>query len=130
VEVGADEQVWTYDSVEGEPAHEKLLHHIKPHTPEWAAPICDVKADTIRRIANEFLAHAHIGETIEVSGRMLPFRPVAVMLVKSVNNGWGAYECVWGRTIVQVLVGGLEVPGGPLGSTSPIVGPEQDRMPS
>jgi len=130
LEVGADDQVWEHANIDADPAHEKLMHHMKSHTPEWAASICDVTAATIRRIANEFLSHAHIGELKEVSGRMLPFRPVAVMLGKSVNNGWGAYECVWARTILHVLTGSLEVPGGLLGSTTLIVGPEQDRMAS
>ena len=42
---------------------------------------------------NEFLAHAHVGETIEIEGVMLPYRPVAIALGKTVNNGWGGYEC-------------------------------------
>src|SRR5487761_2719160 len=71
----------------------------------------------IRRIAAEFLENACIGETIEIDGEMLPFRPVAVTLGKTVNNGWGAYECCWARTMLAVLVGALEVPGGTLGTT-------------
>lgn len=58
-----------------------------------------------------------VGETIEVEGRLLPFRPVAVILGKTVNNGWGAFDCVWARTLLAVLVGALEVPGGILGTT-------------
>ena len=72
---------------------------------------------TIRRIANEFIDHAHIGETIEIDGVRMPYRPVAVSLGKTVNNGWGGYECVWARTLLAALVGGLEVPGGTLGTT-------------
>src|SRR5690606_18890808 len=89
-----------------------------------------VPAATTRRIANGFLEHARIGATINIAGRELPLRPVAVMLGKSVNNGWGAYECVWARTVMQVLVGALEVPGGLLGATSLVVGPDWDRWAS
>ncbi len=39
-----------------------------PYTPEWAEPICDVPAATIRRIANEYLDHARVGETIDIDG--------------------------------------------------------------
>ena len=49
---------------------------------------------------------------MEVDGKLLPYRPVAVTLGKTVNNGWGAYECCWARTLLAVLVGALEVPGG------------------
>jgi phenylacetyl-CoA:acceptor oxidoreductase len=47
-----------------------------------------------------------------IDGKTLPFRPVAVTLGKTVNNGWGGYECCWARTCWPALVGALEVPGG------------------
>ena len=130
MEKGADDQTWTHDGIEAAPAHQVLIDHVAGFTPQWAAAICDVPEATIRRVADTFLAEACIGETIEISGRLLPFRPVAIMLGKSVNNGWGAYECVWARTVLQVLVGALEVPGGLIGTTTLIVGPEYDRMAS
>lgn len=33
---------------------EKLAEEVRPYTPEWAAPITDISAETIRRIAREF----------------------------------------------------------------------------
>ncbi len=129
-EIGADDERWDHENVSVTTQFEKLKAHVKPHTPEWAEGISDVPAKTTRRVANGFLKAARIGETYTVAGRELPFRPVAVMLGKSVNNGWGAYECVWARTVMQVLVGALEVPGGLLGSTSLVVGPDWDRWAS
>ncbi|OGT82267.1 MAG: molybdopterin oxidoreductase, partial [Gammaproteobacteria bacterium RIFCSPLOWO2_02_FULL_61_13] len=130
IEVGADDEQWEHRNVQAQTAHDQLKHHVARYTPEWAGPISDVPAATIRRIANEYLKAAKIGATHMVKGRKLPLRPVAVMLGKSVNNGWGAYECVWARTVMQVLVGALEVPGGMLGSTTLVVGPDWDRMAS
>jgi phenylacetyl-CoA:acceptor oxidoreductase len=130
VERGADGQSWPHDSAVVRTAHQALMDHVASSTPEWASSICDVPAATIRRIANQFLDEACIGETAEVSGQNLPFRPVAIELGKGVNNGWGAYECVWARTVLQTLVGGLEVPGGLLGNVSLVVGPDFDRMAS
>ncbi len=130
VERGADGEMWTHRSATVRTAHQAAVEHVARCTPEWAAAICDVRADTIRRVANEFLAEACIGRTTEVAGRTLPYRPVAILLGKSVNNGWGAYECVWAQTLLQTLVGALEVPGGMLGSVSRIVGPGFDRMAS
>jgi len=69
-----------------------------------------VPAATIRRLAAEYLDNACVGQTIEIDGEVLPFRPVAVTLGKTVNNGWGAFEAVWSRTVLAVLVGALEVP--------------------
>lgn len=128
IEIGADLETWKHERVRAEPAFEKLRAHMAPHTPEWAAKVCEVPAAKIREVAHDFLAHAQVGATTEVEGRELPLRPVCIMLGKSVNNGWGAYECVWARTVAQVLVGALEVPGGMLGSTVLLSGQEHDRV--
>jgi phenylacetyl-CoA:acceptor oxidoreductase len=117
VEIGPDGDVLGDGRLEGETGFGRLVAHMAPYSPEWAEPICDVPAGTIRRIANEFVDHAQVGETIEIEGVRMPYRPVAVSLGKTVNNGWGGYECVWARTLLAALVGGLEVPGGTLGTT-------------
>ena len=130
LEAGADDEIWNHSGVAVETAFNKLLAHVKDCTPEWAGPICDVPVENIRRIANEFLQHARVGDTIEIDGQTLPFRPASISLGKSVNNGWGAYECVWARTVLHVLVGALEVPGGSLGNTVLITTPETDRWAS
>ena len=74
----------------------ELVSHMKPYTPEWAEAICDVPAATIRRIATSTSITRRIGETIDIDGVRLPYRPVAVSLGKTVNNGWGGFECVLG----------------------------------
>ncbi|MFA6310703.1 MAG: molybdopterin-dependent oxidoreductase [Sterolibacterium sp.] len=127
VEVGPDGERWSHDTVTGETAFGKLAEHMRRFSPEWATAICEVPADKIRRVANEFLDNACVGQTVEVDGMLLPFRPVAVTLGKTVNNGWGAYECCWSRTMLAVLVGALEVPGGTLGTTVRINNPRDNR---
>ena len=127
IERGADDAVWTHDAADCPTAFEALCAHIRDYTPEWAAAICDVPAETIRRVANEYLDHARVGETIEIEGEVLPFRPVAVTLGKTVNNGWGGYECCWARTLLACLVGALEVPGGTIGTTVRLNRPADER---
>jgi len=117
IEIGPDEDVLAQGRLAGVTAFTRMAEHLAQYTPEWAAGVCEVPAATIRRIANEYLDHAHVGETIVVDGVTLPFRPVAVTLGKTVNNGWGGYECVWARTMLAALVGALEVPGGTIGTT-------------
>ncbi|MCC2110907.1 MAG: molybdopterin-dependent oxidoreductase [Hyphomicrobiales bacterium] len=130
IEIGADEDRWSHDSVTCRTAFTALVEHVRDFTPEWAAAICDVPADTIRRIANEYLDHAHVGETIEIEDQTLPYRPVGIALGKTVNNGWGGYECCWSRTVLACLVGALEVPGGTLGTTVRLNRPASDRWAS
>jgi phenylacetyl-CoA:acceptor oxidoreductase len=130
VEHGPDGMIWHHADVEGRPAFQALLDHMAAYTPDWAAAECDVPAHTIRRIADEYLAHACVGETIEIEGVRLPFRPVAVILGKTVNNGWGGYQAVWARTLLACLVGALEVPGGLLGTNVKINRPANHRLQS
>ena len=127
ITVDADAARQEFADVEGRTAYQALVDHMERYTPEWASQICDVPADTIRRIANEYLEAASIGETIEIDGVTLPLRPVAVTLGKSVNNGWGAFECCWARTVLAMLVGALENPGGILGTTVRINKPQENR---
>jgi len=127
ISIDADEERHALADVEGVTAYTRLVEHMGKYSPEWAAGICDVPAATIRRIANEYLDNACIGETIEIDGVTLPYRPVAVTLGKSVNNGWGAFECCWARTVLAVLVGALENPGGTLGTTVRLNRPHDNR---
>ena len=127
IEIGADGDVLGDGALEGQTAFDKLVAHMAPYSPEWAERICDVPAATMRKVANEYLDHACIGQTVEINGKVMPFRPVAVTLGKTVNNGWGGYECCWARTLLATLVGALEVPGGTIGTTVRLVRPMAGR---
>jgi phenylacetyl-CoA:acceptor oxidoreductase len=127
---GPDDEVRPQHNVAARTAFTAMADAVQGYTPEWAGGICDIPAETIRRIAAEFLENACIGETIEIDGETLPFRPVAVTLGKTVNNGWGAYECCWARTMLATLVGALEVPGGTLGTTVRLNRPHENRLKS
>jgi phenylacetyl-CoA:acceptor oxidoreductase len=127
VEIGADDEVLASGRLAGDTAFTRLVAHMQAYGPDWAAGICDVPAAQIRRIAQEYLDHAHVGESIEIDGVTLPYRPVAVTLGKTVNNGWGGYECCWARTLLAVLVGALEVPGGTIGTTVRLTRPMSHR---
>jgi phenylacetyl-CoA:acceptor oxidoreductase len=129
VEIGADGARRSV-SERVRPAWSHLVAHLQPYTPEWAAEIADVPADTIRRLAKSYLAHARVGATIDIEGVSYPHRPVAVVLGKTVTNGWGGYECCWARTVLAALVGALEVPGGILGTTVRLNRPAQNRQAS
>ncbi len=128
VEEGPDGAVWEHDRVEVRPAFLLLLERMAGFTPEWAEAECDVPASKIRQVADEYVAHACIGETIEIEGVEMPFRPVAVMLGKGVNNGWGGYQTCWARTLLAALVGALEVPGGTLGTAVKLNRPADNRL--
>lgn len=127
IEIGPDDEILAEGELAGSTAFTRLLEHMRPYSPEWAQEICDVPAEKIRKIANEFSAHACIGQTIEIDGITLPYRPVAVTLGKTVNSGWGGFECCWARTLLATLVGALEVPGGTIGTTVRLTRPMAQR---
>jgi phenylacetyl-CoA:acceptor oxidoreductase len=116
LEQGPDGQIWRHEAALVRTSFDLLREHLKTCTPEWAAAECDVPADSVRRVADEFIAHAKVGATIEIEGEILPHRPVGIMLGKGINNGWGGYQAVWARTMLCCLVGALEVPGATLGT--------------
>ncbi len=130
IEVGADDEVWQHRDVRTNTAFTRMAEVMQPYSPDWAEAICDVPAARIRRLAGEYLEQACIGETIEIDGMTLPFRPVAVTLGKNVNNGWGAFDCVWARTMLACLVGALEVPGGTIGTSVRLNRPHDNRIAS
>jgi phenylacetyl-CoA:acceptor oxidoreductase len=130
IEVGPDDEVLAEGLLEGRTAFDRLVEHMRQYSPEWAQGVCDVPAATIRGVALEYIEHACVGQTIDIDGHTLPYRPVAVTLGKTVNNGWGGYECCWARTWLACLVGALEVPGGTLGTTVRLVRPMSERLES
>ncbi|MFV0514035.1 MAG: molybdopterin-dependent oxidoreductase [Jhaorihella sp.] len=130
VSVGPDGELIEYSDVAATTALTVTAEAMAEYTPEWAAEVCGVPAETVRRVANEYLENASIGETIEIEGRTMPYRPVAVTLGKTVNNGWGAYHACWSRTMLATLVGALEVPGGTLGTTVRLNRPHENRLES
>ena len=127
IEIGPDGEVLADGRLEGRTAFTCLVEHMQQYSPEWAQRVCDVPAATMRRIGNEFIDHACVGQTTLVDGITMPYRPVAVTLGKTVNNGWGGYECCWARTLMAVLVGALEVPGGTIGTTIRLTRPMSQR---
>ncbi len=86
IEHGPDSETWEHEHVHARPAFELLRDHMAAFTPEWAEGEGDVPAETIRRISDEFVAHARVGETIEIDGNTLPLRPVGILLGKGINN--------------------------------------------
>ena len=130
VEIGADDELLADGMLQGRTGFSRLVEHMRPYSPEWAQAICDVPAAVMRRIAHEFIDHACVGQTIDIDGQSMPYRPVAVTLGKTVNNGWGGFECCWARTVLATLVGGLEVPGGTLGTTVRLTRPMAERLQS
>ncbi len=115
ISIGPDGKIEELVNVAVQPSFQLLIEHMKGFTPEWASAICDVSADTIRRITREFVENALVGATIKVEGVEIPYRPATIGLGKTINNGWGSQQCVWAKHVLEMLVGAIEVAGSDLG---------------
>ncbi|BES81046.1 molybdopterin-containing oxidoreductase family protein [Pyrodictium abyssi] len=83
---------------------EALAEHVKEYTPEWAAEITGVPAETIRRIAREFAAT----------------KPAAVETGWNTNKYWNGFQLYRAAAVLAALTGNLLVPGGVVLSTAGI----------
>lgn len=93
----------------------KYREHIKTYTPEYQEPITTVPADTIRTIAKEFAEAACIGETIEVEGVTMPYRPVCADLFSGVSRHKHSTLSNIAINLMNVVVGATNSVGGMIG---------------
>ncbi len=97
------------------PAWELYKEHMLTYTPEYAEEISTVPADTLRRIAKEFGEAAHIGETIEIDGYTLPYRPVAADCFSGVARHKHSMLTNWSIAQLNAIVGACQSVGGFIG---------------
>jgi anaerobic selenocysteine-containing dehydrogenase len=107
---------YTVNDIECQPAFQLVKDHLLQYTPEWAASVTTVPANTIRRIAKEFVEAAQIGSTIAVDGVTMPYRPAACTTGRGVGVSAYGVDAGEARTIVNLLVGNINVPGGYISS--------------
>jgi molybdopterin-containing oxidoreductase family molybdopterin binding subunit len=103
------------------PSFQLLKDHVRDNYPlDKVEKITSVPADTLRRVANEFVEHAQIGSTIDIDGRKLPLRPAAAIFFRGsqghVNSGWNCLAI----DLLNHVIGAADVPGGSMGHGPPV----------
>jgi len=102
-------------TVEGKPvrtAFQVLADSVKDMTPEHASEVAGVPAATIVRLARLFAKEARIGETIEIDGQKLRYRPAVLYTFRGLSakehgvQGWRA------GLVLNMLVGSPDAVGG------------------
>ncbi|MFC2039713.1 molybdopterin-dependent oxidoreductase, partial [Chloroflexota bacterium] len=109
---------YTVDGVTCRPSFQVLKEHVSQFTPEWGEKVTDIPAATIRRIAQEFIENARIGQTITLDGITFPYRPVSTKTGRGVSGVPRGYSRVLAWHILVALAGALEVPGGHCGGST------------
>lgn len=85
---------------------------VAKYTPEYQEEITTVPAATIRQIAKELGEAAHIGETIEIDGVTLPYRPAAVDAFSGITRHKHAFHICWAVFTLNNLIGSTNSVGG------------------
>jgi len=100
IHVIIDEDLYDHDFVDNYTTGlDELKAHVRDYTPDWAAPICQVPAETLARIAREFATT----------------KPAVIAHHKrdaggpNYANSWRTAQCF---VIMDALVGSLDRPGG------------------
>ncbi len=103
---------FTVNGIVCHPAYQLIKDSFKKYTPEWQEPITDIPAGVVRKIASDFVSHAHIGSTIVVDGFTFPYRPVTFNNERGTADHKGGTYADLTTKIINMLVGNIEVPGG------------------
>ena len=103
---------YTVDGKSYRTAFQVLADSLKDITPAYAEEVTGVPAATIERLAKSFATEARIGETIEIDGQKLRYRPAVLYSFRGLSakefgaQGWRA------GLIVNMLVGNIDAVGG------------------
>lgn len=87
----------------------------KDLTPERVEEITTVPAETLRRIAKEFVEAARIGSTIKIDGKTYPYRPAAINYYRGGQAHAFSVQENMSYKLLNLLIGAFDVPGGHLG---------------
>ena len=130
-DVGTDTAMLTgsyeVDGLLARPAFQVLKEHVRRYTPAYVEEITTVPADNVVRLAREFGEAACIGETIEIDGVELPYRPASVVWYRGLSAHKHSMLNGLAVVLLPTLVGALDVPGGLLGDPYSLKGKTEDR---
>lgn len=93
------------------PAFALLKENAKDYPPEWAENITTIPAETIRRIATEFVDAAHLGETITLDGVTYPYRPVCLAPERGAANHVDGQDAYFLFDVINIIMGASDTPG-------------------
>lgn len=106
---------YSYKGIKCQPVFQLVKDHLKNYTPEKAAEVSSVPAETLRRVATEFVNAASIGSTITIEGHNFPLRPASAIIFRGGQGHENGLHACFAVCLLNQLVGSADVPGGTLG---------------
>jgi anaerobic selenocysteine-containing dehydrogenase len=89
-----------------------LADSLSEITPQYAEEVSGIPAATIVRLAEAFGREARIGETIEIDGQKLRYRPVAAYTFRGLSAKEHGVQSSRSAVILNMLVGAIDAVGG------------------
>ncbi len=123
------EGAYSVEGKECKPVFQLLKEQVAKWTPEAAAEVTTIPAETIRRIAREFGEAAQIGSTVTIEGKELPLRPAAAIYFKGAHGHDNAWLTSLALELLNEVVGASNVPGGLIGCNPVSYGHPETGMP-
>lgn len=103
---------FTVDGKACRTAFQVLADSLKDITPQYAEEVADVPAATITRLAQTFAKEARIGETIEIDGLKLRYRPAVLYTFRGLSAKEHGVQGWRSGLILNMLVGNIDAVGG------------------
>ncbi len=111
----AIEGTYTVSGETYHPAFQLLKDHAKKYTPEMVSGITTIPAETVRRLAEEYVKAACIGSTTVVDGKQMPYRPASVHMYRGAYSHTHSTHHALAIQLLNIVVGNFYVPGGHYG---------------
>ncbi|MHB1868735.1 MAG: molybdopterin-dependent oxidoreductase, partial [Nitrososphaerales archaeon] len=93
-------------------ALQAIKQHISEYTPDSVSKITTIPPDTIRKIAKELGDSACIGQTINIDGIQLPYRPVSIVWYRGLSAHRHSFLAGFAAIMLPTILGAVQVPGG------------------
>jgi len=108
-------------------AFQTLREHVRRYSPEYVEEVTTVPADTVRQLAREFGEASCIGETIEIDGVELPYRPATVSWYRGLSAHKHSMLNGLAIILLPTIMGAIDVPGGLLSDPYSLKGKVAER---
>ncbi len=106
---------YAVDGVAVRTAYTVMKEAYAEYTPEKMSELTTIPAETIRRIAAEFVENARIGSTIVIDGKTYRYRPAAINYYRGGQAHSFSVQENMAYKVLNILVGAIDAVGGHLG---------------
>lgn len=110
------------------PSFLAVKDYVKKYNPEYVSGITTIPAETIRRLAKEIGEAACVGQTIEIDGKVLPYRPFSFVWYRGLSAHKHSFLAGMAAMMLPTILGAIQVPGSIYGAPQAKESETQDGL--